>query len=138
MASFLYDKGAEKLLSAQVDFTSDNIGVALVADSYVPDQAADEFLDDIIAGDQIKLFSPMTTVTVSSGVVDGDDVIFTAAGGGGTPPTAAAVVFYKDTGVAATSALLVYHDDANGLPLLTNGGDITCTWANTANKILKL
>ena len=34
MASFLYDKGADKLLSAQVDFTSDNI-VNLIDDGTI-------------------------------------------------------------------------------------------------------
>ena len=39
-----------------------------------------------------------------------------------------AIVVFIATGVAAASRLVLYLDDANGLPLVPDGGDETITW----------
>ena len=49
-----------------------------------------------------------------------------------------ALVIYQDSGVSATSRLIAYIDTATGLPVTPNGGNITVTWDNGANRIFKL
>jgi hypothetical protein len=68
-------------------------------------------------------------------VFDGDDVTFTAVAGGATINY---LVIYQDTGTPGTSRLIACIDTATGIPLSTNGGDITIQWDNGANKIFKL
>ena len=53
--------------------------------------------------------------------------------------TGAYIVIYKSTGTDATSALLLYLDTfTSGMPVVTNGGNITIQWDNGTNKIFKL
>ena len=73
-------------------------------------------------------------VAQPAGVADAADTTFTSVSG----DTVEAIVLYKDTGDAATSPLIAYIDTATGLPLTPNGGDVTITWDNGANKIFKL
>jgi len=68
-------------------------------------------------------------------VLDAADVTFATVGSGST---VIGVILYKDTGVAATSALLAYIDTISGFPLATSGGDIVVQWDNGANKIFAL
>jgi phage tail sheath gpL-like len=49
-----------------------------------------------------------------------------------------AIVVYKDTGSAATSNLIAFIDTATNLPVTPNGGDITVTLDNGANRIFAL
>ena len=39
---------------------------------------------------------------------------------------------------AAAQRVIAFIDTATGLPVTPNGGDITITWDNGANKIFKL
>jgi hypothetical protein len=48
------------------------------------------------------------------------------------------LVIYQDTGVEGTSRLIGYYDVATGLPITPNGGDVTVTLDNGANKIFAL
>ena len=68
-------------------------------------------------------------------MLEGGDVTFTAVTAG---DTSEGVVIYKDTGVEATSPVLLYIDAITGFPLATNGGDITAAWDNGAYKIFSL
>lgn len=93
-----------------------------------------QYLSDITAGARIATSGNLASKTVTGGVADAADVTFSAV----TGATVEAVVIYKDTGSAATSPLISYADDYTSLPVTPNGGDITVTWDNGANKIFKL
>lgn len=134
MANLLYDKGREKFLSGSISWSGDTIKVALVdTASYAINSSSDEFYSTVSAA---VVGTPQTlgTKTVTAGVADSADVTYTAV----TGATVEALVIYKDTGVAATSPLIAYIDSATNLPVTPNGGDITITWDNGANKIFKL
>jgi hypothetical protein len=134
MANALYGKGKEKLLTAAINISSDTIKAALVSSAYTPDLAAHEFYTSI-SGSVLNTPQTLASKTITLGVVDAADILYTAVTSGAT---AKAVVIYKDTGTGSTSALLAYIDTITGFPLATNGGDVTITWDNGANKIFAL
>lgn len=135
MSNALYDKGREKFLNADIDWAADNIKAVLVdAGQYTINLATHEFLSDIPSGARIATSANLTGKTSTAGVADADDVVFTAVSG----VQSELVVLYKDTGSAATSALICAIDTATGLPVTPNGGNINVVWDNGANKIFKL
>lgn len=120
--------------ATQVDLDGDTIKAVLVdhgSDTPVP--ATDAFLSDIGAGARIATSSAIT-VSISGRTVDMTDVTFIAV----TGASVESIVLYKDTGSAATSRLIVFIDTATNLPVTPNGGDITVTWDNGANKVFTL
>lgn len=135
MANSLYDKGREKFLLGEIDWIDNDIKAALVdlAD-YTPNLATDEFLDDIAGGAIVATSGNLASKTATAGVADCANFTFSAV----TGDQSEAVVIYKDTGVAATSPLIAIIDTATGLPVTPNGGDITVTVDDGANKLFKL
>lgn len=111
-----------------VDWDADTIKVALTdhagADG-APAPATDQDYEDI-NGSTIGTPQTLTSVTidtVAEGTVDAADPTFTAVSG----DSIESYSYYKDTGTPTTSPLLIYIDQATGLPLTPNGGDITIT-----------
>ena len=135
MANALYDKGRQKFLEGGIAWLTDTIKAVLVdTNDYTVNLATHEFLSDILAPARVATSPAFTTKTSTAGVADAADITWTAV----TGDPSEALVFYKDTGSAATSALIAYIDTATGLPVTPNGGDIVVTWDNGSNKILKL
>lgn len=135
MSNSLYGKGRDKFANGDIDWTVDNIRVYLIdiSDySFLID--ADEFLSDIPAAAKVA-FASLAGKSSALGVCDANDAIFSSV----TGDTCEALVIVKWTGNEATSALIAYLDTAvSGLPVTPNGGDITITWDNGANRIFKL
>lgn len=132
MANKFYPKGAEKLLGS-LNLTADTIKAALLSDSYTY-SASHEFLSDISAS-VLSTAQTLASKAVTGGAFDAADVVYTAVASGAN---AAYVVIYKDTGTAGTSPLIWLVDTATGIPMATNGGDITVQWDNGAYKIFAL
>jgi len=135
MANELYDAGREGFLDGSIDWDTDDIRCILVdiAD-YTVDLAAHDNLDDIPAPARVATSGALTGKTVAAGVADAADVTFSAV----TGDQSEALVIYKHTGTESTSRLIAYIDDATGLPVTPNGGDITIQWDSAASKIFKL
>ena len=135
MDNALFDTGRAAFLSADVDWLADNIKVTLidVAD-YTVNLATHDFYDDVAAAAKVATSGNLASKTATAGVADAADVTFTAV----TGDPCEALVIWKDSGVAGTSQLIAYIDNATGLPVTPNGGNITVTWDNGANKIFKL
>jgi len=135
MADFVYDKGRQKFLEGSIAWLTANLKVVLVDGAdYSPSQSADEFLAAVAAGGRVATSGNFTTPTSTAGVADADDVTFTTVSG----DQSEMLVIYKDTADPATSPLICKVDSYNGLPITPNGGNITLTWPNDANKIFKL
>ncbi|BBK37681.1 bacteriophage protein [Allostella sp. ATCC 35155] len=129
MANFFYPKGAEAVLNGQINFGADSIMAALVdTDDYTYNSAHD-FFDDLAGVIDIV---PLASITRTNGVLDAANPTFTTVAG----DEAELIVIFKDTGTAGTSPLLLHIDDATGLPVTPNGGDITIEW--NASGILTL
>jgi hypothetical protein len=135
MANALYDLGRKAFLDADIDILVDTIKVALVKSTYTPTLASNQYYDPAINTHVHGTPQTIGNKTTTAGVFDGDDVTFTAVAGGATINY---LVIYQDTGTPGTSRLIACIDTATGIPLSTNGGDITIQWDNGANKIFKL
>lgn len=134
MANGLRDAGREGFLGATVDWDADNIKLFLYDEGADAFNAADDNLDDIVAGARIATSGNFAGKTKTAGVADANDVILTAVSGA----TVESIEIYKDSGVESTSTLIANIDTATGLVLTPNGGDVTVQWDEGANKIFKL
>lgn len=125
MANAIYPKWKEAIIQASSNSSlGGTLKVALVDTGTYTYSAAHEFLSSLsgIGGTA----QTIGTKTYVSGVLDGDNVTYTAVAG---TVTYEALVLYIDTGVAGTSRLVAYIDTSvTGLPVTSNGGDITVTW----------
>ena len=103
-------------MNGTIDLDTDTIKVALVLAAYTPDIDAHEFFDDVTdehaatgnytaGGNEITNKAVTQDNTNDLGKFDGDDVEWASS-----TITARAAVIYKDTGTAATSPLIRYHD----------------------------
>lgn len=133
MANTLFPKGKQKFLTAAINLSSDTIKAILVTSAYTY-SAAHEFLSDL-GSTTVGTAQTLTSKTVTDGVFDADDVTFASLAPGSTLK---AIVLFKDTGVAGTSALIDYIDVVTGLPMNTNGGDVTIQWENSGYRIFSL
>lgn len=135
MANALYDYGREGFLAGDIDWDGNDIKCILVDTAdYTVDLATDQHLDDVPAAARVATSGNLASKTTTAGVADAADVTFPSV----TGDVSEALVIYQDTGVEATSRLIAYIDTATGLPVTPNGGDITVTWDDGANKIFKL
>ncbi len=134
-ANALYDLGREGFAGGDIDWDGDDIKVVLVdTDDYTANLATDNDLADIPAGARVSTSANLGSKTITAGVCDAADTTFTAAAG----DQSEAMVIYQDTGTAATSRLIAYIDDATGLPVIPNGGNINVAWPSGASRIFKL
>lgn len=136
MANALYAKFKESLLSQNpsVDLDTDTIKVALVSSTYTPNTASNQYYSSVSG--VIGTPATLSGKSVTDGVFDASDITFTSVT---STATVTQLVLYKDTGTASNSPLIALIDSAtSGLPVTPNGGDITVSWDNGANKIFKL
>jgi len=135
MASALYAKALEAFLNKDIDMLVDDIKCVLVDSAdYTLDLAAHDFLDDIPAGARVGTSGNLASKSTTGGVFDAADITITGVSG----DQFEYIIIYRDSGTASTSQLIACIDTATGLPCTPNGGDITITWDNGANKIFKL
>lgn len=134
MSNALYDKGRNAFLTKAIDWVNDTIRVYLVdTDDYTVDLANHQYLSSVAAGGRVA-YQVLASKTAVAGVADADDTVLSAVSG----DTCEALVLCMWSGVDSSSPLIAYIDTATGLPVIPNGGDITITWDNGANKIFKL
>lgn len=123
MANAFYSLGAQKVLEGEIDWTTDDIKAILVdTDDYSVNLDTHEFLSDVAAGSIVKTSGNLSGKSTTLGVADCSDITFTSV----TGDQFEAVIFYKDSGDPATSPLLLYFDDCDGLPMTPSGTNITC------------
>jgi hypothetical protein len=142
VANALFDPGREGFLDGTIDWDTAVIKAALVR-SYTF-SAAHKFVSEVTGagGTLAATSSALTSKTVTSGVADAADVTWTAVASNANGHSilifqASAVTGGAD--VAATAQrLIAYIDTGTNLPVTPNGGDITASWDNGANRIFKL
>lgn len=135
MAAVLYDKGREAFALGDIDWVADDIRAILIDTvSYTFSQTHD-FLNDVAAGARKSVSATLAGKTALLGVCHHTTGTFTAVAAG---VTCEAIIYYRHTGVESTSALIAYVDNYTGLPVTTNGTDITFTPLATGNKLFKL
>lgn len=117
------------------DLNTDDIRCLLRDEGADPLNLADEDLADIAAGARIAVSTNLANKTVGAvavGVFDHDDFTFLAVAGASVE----SIDYWKDTGVEATSPMIMNIDSATGLPLTPNGGNIS--WAPNAAGVVQI
>ena len=89
---------------------------------------AHDFVDDLGANDNPNYGSAtsLASKTFTDGLFDAADTTTTALSGGAD---LGAIILYVDSGVEATSRLVLYLDTSiTGMPFTPSGGDVTVQW----------
>lgn len=126
MANSWYPEGLEAILDGSVNLETDNVRAALLRNGAY--NSSHDFLNDLTAAGAtvVATTGNLTGKTFNGGTFDATDDTF------GTPAAGAACnafVIYKHTGSDATGRLLLYVDDAPGLPVTPDGTNpIPVTW----------
>lgn len=134
MANVLYQLGRQAFLDGDIDWSANNIKVALIDTADYTFSQSHQFLSDVAGAAIVATSGNLAGKTSTNGTADANDVTFTAV----TGDQSEALIIYQDTGVAGTSRLIAYIDTATGFPITPNGGNITVTWDNGANRIFTL
>lgn len=136
MASFIYNSARGFFLTSGISWSADTINSCMVSGSYAPaSSSTDDNLDDVAGGNRIGTPQTLGSPTTTSGIADAADITFPSVT---TGSTATAIIIWKDTGTESTSHLVCYIDSYTGLPITTNGGNITVSWPSSTNRIFKL
>jgi len=137
MANTIYPKGREGFAGADIAWDADTIKLVAVDSGYTYN-AAHDFLDDVGAAARVATSSAFTTKSITNGVLDADDVTLSALP---TGDTITAIVVFQDTGVEATSRLILFYDtkaDTTAISVATNGGDVVVTWSDSSTRIAQI
>jgi hypothetical protein len=137
MASRLYNFGIKKLADGTCLWLTDDIRVALVTSSYVPNQDTHEFLSSITnelsGGGYVRKVLAGKAITIDNANdrigLFADNVVWTALGvAAGTPAMA---IVYEHNASDAAAALIGWVEFTT--PPTPNGGDWTAKWNNAAS-----
>lgn len=137
MASKLYGQFIQQSFNKEIDWDSDTIKVALLTNSYTPDQDAHNYLDDVSSyevtgatgyttggatlANKTNTYSSATNVIV----LDADDVTWSSS----TITARYAVIYDATPSTAATKPLIGYVDF--GSDQSSSNGNFTITWDAT-------
>lgn len=116
-----------------IDYLADDIRVFCVDTNQYSFDITHEFLTDIPVGARVASGLLTNKSVDTNGAWDADPLVLPTVSGN----TFQCLIFVKDTGVAATSPLLVRIDSYTNLPTTPNSGDITITFPTDSNKILR-
>lgn len=135
MSNALYDKGRDAFLQGSITWNSDTVKMALVSSAYTVAISTHQYYSDVPSTAVIGTPVALSSKSSSAGIANCGNVTFTSVT---TGSTVSYIVIYKDTGTDTTSPLIAYIDTATGLPVTTNGGNITVTIDTGAAKLFKL
>jgi hypothetical protein len=136
MPSKLYGQFLSQALNKEIDWDTDTIKVALLTNSYTPDQDAHNYLDDVIANEvtgtgytqggntlanKTNAYNSSTNVIV----LDADDTTWSSS----TITARYAVVYDATPATNATRPLIGYVDF--GSDQSSSNGNFTITWDAT-------
>lgn len=136
MASKLYGQFLSQALNKEIDWDTDTIKVALLTNSYTPDQDAHNYLDDVIANEVTgtgytaggnTLANKTNTYNSATNVIvlDADDTTWSSS----TITARYAVIYDASPATNATKPLIGYVDF--GSDQSSSNGNFTITWDAT-------
>jgi len=136
MASKLYGQFLSQALNKEIDWDTDTIKVALLTNSYTPDQDAHNYYDDVVANEVTgtgytaggnTLANKTNTYNSATNVIvlDADDTTWSSS----TITARYAVVYDATPATNATKPLIGYVDF--GSDQSSSSGNFTITWDAT-------
>lgn len=135
MASKLYGNFLKLALNKEVDWDTDTIKVALLSNSYTPDQDTHDYFNDVSAYEVTGTGYTTGGATLASKTItydSGSNVITLDAADttwSSSTITARYAVVYGSTGTASSSPLIGYVDF--GSDQSSSNGNFTITWDAT-------
>lgn len=136
MANFIYTKAKNALLKGDLDLEN-SVKVLLVNTSiYTANQSSDEFVSDIPSNAVVYTSSLLSNKSITAGTFDADDLLLDNYDG----TAFQAVILYQLGSNNASSRLISYIDDSEGLPFPGTNDPLLLTlqWDNTNTKIISL
>lgn len=136
MANTLYPKGREGFATAQINWLTDDIRLVLLDATYVYDDAHD-FRSDIAAGAVVEESDLLSGKSATDGICDAADIVVTTVSG----DTITQIAVFKDTGVDATSRLILFYDATASsvlINLIPDGTGVRVRWSNGPLKMFRL
>lgn len=124
MANAFYTKGKEHLLNGDIQLTGLKCVLVDAAD-YTPNLSTHDALDDVPSGARVGTPQALASETFTNGVFDAADVTFPSVTG---DPCEYLLIYFDDSGVEASSWLLMLIDTATGLPVTPDGNNINILW----------
>jgi len=136
MASKLYGNFIAKAFNKEVDWNSDTIKIALLSNSYTPDQDAHDYFDDVASfevtgtgytagGNTLANATNSYNSATNVIILDADDVTWSSS----TITARYAVVYNASPSTNATRPLIGYVDF--GSDQSSSNGNFTITWDST-------
>ena len=136
MASKLYGQFLSQALNKEIDWDTDTIKVALLSNSYTPDQDAHNYLDDVVSYEVTgtgytaggaTLANKSNSYNSGTNVItlDADDVTWSSS----TITARYAVIYDASPATNATKPLIGYVDF--GSDQSSSNGNFTITWDAT-------
>ena len=132
MANVLSLSAKAGFANKEIDWDADDIRVVLLTSAYTY-SASHDYLDDVSAGARVAT-AALSGKTNTNGVLDASDTVFTALSGSAVTQ----MWIYHHTGTDATSRVLIYINEGEGLPFTPNGDNKNIEWPNGASKIASL
>lgn len=131
----VYPKWIEAVIQASPNSSlGGNIKFLLIDTGAYTYSAAHDFLDDVAAGSRIAVSPNVSGKTYTNGEFKCSPFTFPTV----TGTSCEAILAYIDTGTEATSRLVFYSTDQDGLPITPNGQDIPYTPDSSPDYIFKL
>ena len=116
MASGVWSMAMAEIARGDITLLTDDIRALLVNDSFTPNFALDQNLDDIVSGNRIGDAIALTSPTIAdTGIFDAANTTITSVAGS---LTVSNIAVYYHSGVEATATLIAWHDVAS--PLATD------------------
>lgn len=140
MANAVFPKALEGFIKGAIDVDTAVIKAALVRGyTYT---STHEFVSDVVATGTINGTSAaLSSVSVTNGVFDAADTTITASASASNHGLllfqASAVTGGADV-AQSSQRVIAYYDTGTGLPIQPGSGDVSVTWDNGTNKIIKL
>lgn len=135
MANYLYNRGRQGFLAADIDWDADTIKLALIDEADdTPSQASDNAWSDRAAASRVAISGAFASKTTTGGTADAADVTLSTV----TGDPSESIDIYKDSGTESTSWLIANINVATGLPITPNGGDVIIQFDNGSNRIFTL
>jgi hypothetical protein len=120
----MYPKARQAYLSGQVNLLADDVRAVLVTAGAFAYDPTHEFLAAVPVGARLSTTAPLSSVSVTNGILNCADFQFSSVPG---PAQGGVVVFYQNKGSDALSRLLLHlgeYEAVSGLPCPVNGNNV--------------
>lgn len=134
--SFAFHYFSEEVLAGRIIWTTGFYGACLMKDTYTPSPEGVRYLADLNVTHRPQPIVQVLGRALVDGAADSFDIVFPRVPELGY--TYKGIVIFQNTGVEASSKLLVYHDSGVGWPVTPNNGNIVVQVDDGADRLFRI